>query len=260
MRAVLRLGMLVIFAVIIVPIAAVVKIILPWYWWVLPPFVHRIVCRILGITITCKGQRLKGQPVLFVSNHISWKDIIILGAVIKKASFVSKAEVGSIGFVKKIVDLQKTIYVKRERRTDALKQSSEMTTRIQDGDSLILFPEGTTTRGIHVGPFKSTLFSVAEMILKGGQPSVTIQPITINFTHIDKLPIQMCERVKVGWIGEESFWPHFMYALRRKSTHVSVEFHRPLRCKDQIDRKILAKTCEDIIRQGLSASHRQLLL
>lgn len=257
MLAFSRLLLLAVYVLTFLPVLFLVRLLLPWFWWVLPPVFHRGVCKIMGIRITVIGTPAPNDSVLFISNHISWKDIIILGSVIKKASFIAKSEVGSIGLVRMIVNLQKTIYVRRERRSEAKKQSEEMAGRIHAGDNLILFPEGTTTRGVHVNSFKSTLFAVAEMIIRGGEETVTVQPLTLSYTHANNLPILRSQRIRVGWIGDEDFWPHFRYALNRRSTYVTVDFHDPITNDHTINRKKLAAECEAIIREGLSKSHRK---
>lgn len=256
LRAYTRLGLLAIWTLLVVPPAFVVKFLIPPIWWVIPRFYHAGIVRILGIKIVIKGKPVQNKAVLFVSNHISWKDIPILGGTLKRASFISKSEVGGSFFARQMAGLQKTIYVRRNRRTEAKKQSEEMAERIKAGDGLILFPEGTTTRGVHVNKFKSTLFSVAEMMIKAGHQDVIIQPITLSFTHANNLAVLRAQRIKIGWVGTEDFWPHFKHALVRRSTRVTLEYHDPIVCDEHLNRKALAQHCEEVIREGLSRAHR----
>lgn len=253
--SIVRLISLLVWLILILPFAFVGRYLLPWVWWFIPRICHKGLCAILGLKVDAKGMPSHDQSVLYVSNHISWKDILVLGAVIPKASFVSKAEVGSNFIVRQVVNLQKTIYVQRSKRSESKKQSLEMVERIHNGDSLILFPEGTTTRGVQVAPFKSTLFSVAEMIVRS-EKNVTIQPITLSYTHVNNLAVLRSQRIRIGWIGDEGFWAHFKYALARRKTRVTVDFHSPITCDETMNRKKLALECEQVVREGLAVSHR----
>ncbi|WND04153.1 lysophospholipid acyltransferase family protein [Temperatibacter marinus] len=256
LRGYFRLFLLLFVVVITVPLAFVFRFLLPWFWWIIPNWFHRSICSVLGLTIDVSGQPLRGRGAIYVSNHISWKDIFILGAVVKHASFVSKAEVGSNPVMKSVVDLQKTIYVRRDKRSDSKRQSEEMAQRISNGDRLIFFPEGTTTRGVHVQRFKSTLFAVVEMILSRQDGDLPVQPITLSFTHANNLAVLRAKRTHIGWIGEVGFWSHFKLALNRVSTRVRVDFHEPIFCEKGVCRKELAQQCEAVIAEGLSQTHR----
>ena len=128
----------------------------------LPLGYHRLMCRVLGIRPRRSRHELSThRPTLFVANHTSYLDIEIMGAAIE-GSFVAKAEVARWPIFGWLAKLQRTIFVERADRAGAARQRDEIRRRLDEGDNLILFPEGTSGDGIHVLPFKSTLFAAAE--------------------------------------------------------------------------------------------------
>jgi len=118
-----------------------------------PKFFHRRLARILGFNIRVVGQRRRGAT-LFVANHLSYIDIVILGACFR-GSFISKAEVRQWPIFGWLAILQRTVFIRRERAA-ARKQAEEINARLEAGDSLMLFPEGTSSDGNGVLPFKSS--------------------------------------------------------------------------------------------------------
>ncbi len=212
----------------------------------LPRLFHRGLCRALGIEIGSTGQEAKG-PVLFIVNHLSWSDIPVLGSQIL-ASFVAKAEVEKMGFVGPMADLQRTIYVERERKSRAVEQRNEIAERLLAGHSVILFPEGTSTEGNAVLPFKSSLFSVVD----GPELShVRIQPITLSYTHLNGLPLLRAQRHQVSWIGDMDFGPHAWSFMGLGRVRALIQYHTAVERGDFANRKELARHCEDVIAKGL---------
>src|SRR3546814_10571195 len=118
-----------------------------------------LTCRLLGIEIERHGQPSDRHPTLYVANHVSYLDIEVLGALLK-ASFVAKAEVATWPFFAWLARLQETVFVERRVR-HAAQHRDEMARRLDAGDDLILFPEGTSGDGTAVLSFKSALFSAA---------------------------------------------------------------------------------------------------
>ena len=108
----------------------------------LPLWYHKQCCRILGFRIERTGTQSAANPTLYVANHSSYFDIMVLGSMIP-GSFVAKAEVAQWPFFGWLAKLQRTIFVDRRGRK-SVDQRDEMTERLRAGDDLILFPEGTS--------------------------------------------------------------------------------------------------------------------
>src|SRR5690606_10062293 len=132
-----------------------------------PHWYHRQVCRLIGVRLTIEGRVAADRPVLLISNHTSWLDIPVLSAV-APVSFVAKKEVGRWPFVSSLARLQRTVFVDRERRSAVGETTGEIMARLADGDTIVLFAEGTSSDGNRVLPFKTSLFAAAKPTAKAG--------------------------------------------------------------------------------------------
>ncbi len=214
----------------------------------LPMLYHRGVAWIIGMRIEIQGEASPDRPTLFVANHASWLDITVIDALLK-GSFVAKQEVASWPFFGLLAKLQQTVFVERERQR-ALQQRDAMVGRLQAGQNLVLFPEGTSGDGNHVLPFKSGLFAAAEEDI-GGRP-VTVQPVTIAYVGLNGMPMGRKDRPTFAWYGEMALLPHLWGVLRAGPATVAVEFHAPVTIASFDSRKDLAAHCRDAIAAGLS--------
>lgn len=211
-----------------------------------------VVTRILSFHVVRKGvATATGKPVLFVVNHASYLDIIVLGSLLQ-ANFVAKSEVAGwpiFGFLSRIAQ---TVFVDRKRgATD--KERDQLSTRLAAGDSLILFPEGTSNDGNRVLPFKSSLFAVAQMAAKDGI-AMPVQPISVAYTRLDGHPMCRAFRPFYAWYGDMTLAGHLFALLGLGELTVEVVFHPPVTIADCGDRKGLANHCHDVISRALVAS------
>lgn len=223
-------------------------------WWPVAGLWHRTVARILGLKVNIIGEKRAQGATLFAANHISWKDIVVLGGHLKGASFIAKSEVEGWGFLGTMCGLQKTIFVNRTRRSDSARQRDELTERVRMGHSLILFPEGTNTHGVHVDTFKSSLFSVAEQVHADGAP-LTIQPVTLSYSERNGIPLTRSAKSRVAWLGDVELFDHLRLILSGGRLQVNVEFHPPVTLNMLETRKELASYCHTKIRAGLERMH-----
>lgn len=217
----------------------------------LPLFYHRLCVRILGFQIRTHGERAAKGPVLFACNHTSYSDISILGALLP-ASFVAKAEVASWPLFGGLAKLQRTVFVDR-RPAKATVQRDEMVRRLEEGDNLILFPEGTSSDGNAVLPFKSALFSVAQ-IEPNGEP-LQVQPVSIAYTRLDGMPVGRALRPYFAWYGDMTLAPHFWEVAGMGHATVDVVFHPPVTIREYETRKRLAEHCFEVVAGGVSVAN-----
>lgn len=205
-------------------------------------FVNKFLARIFRLKIKVNGTPSKDHPVLFVSNHISYTDILVLGAALP-AKFVSKVEVSGWPVIGQIAKLTGTLFIDRKKSAagNHLQQIEEAL--FEHKKNLIIFPEGTTGDGRGVLPFKSSLFKIAENLPE--HEKLTIQPVTIEYTHINGLPVQANERKKIAWVGDASFGPHFKQFVNLGMIRVSVTIHPPL--PNLKDRKLLAAEAQKVV-------------
>ena len=217
----------------------------------IPRLYHAGLCRILGIGIKVVGMPIAHQPTLFVANHSSWLDILILGSLVD-GSFVAKAEVALWPGVGVLARLQRTEFVERTRRM-AREHMGQLQQRLKGGARLMIFPEGTSTDGSYVLPFKSALFSAVERAPQSVKP--VVQPITVAYMRIDgHLPDQRT-RPFVAWYGDMDFLPHLWGVFQLGGIGVEVTFHEPAPDSCAGSRKALAAHCEGVIK----AEHARLL-
>ena len=107
------------------------------------------------------GSVAREHGVLLISNHVSWLDITVLSAV-APVSFVAKQEVASWPFVKWLAKLQRSVFVDRTRRSEVTDKANEILSRLEAGDHVVLFAEGTSSDGNSVVPFKTPLFAAVK--------------------------------------------------------------------------------------------------
>lgn len=217
----------------------------------LPLFYHRLCTRILGFQICVHGEMMREGPVLFACNHTSYTDIAVLGALLP-ASFVAKEEVAGWPLFGLLAKLQRTVFVAR-RGARAAEQRDEMIRRLEAGDNLILFPEGTSSDGNAVLPFKSALFSVAEVRPRGA--ALCVQPVSIAYTRLDGMPIGRALRPYFAWYGDMTLAPHFWEVAGLGHATVDVIFHAPVTIDQYKNRRALAKHCFDVVACGVSAAN-----
>ena len=142
--------------------------------------------KIIGIELVVRGERCPDRPVLFVANHASYLDVVVIGALVR-AAFVAKMEVQQWPGIGLMARLGRTVFVERRPRRSK-EQKDEMIGRLTSvGESLILFPEGTSNDGNRVLPFKSALLSVAEARLADGRP-LPVQPVSVAYTRLGGFP------------------------------------------------------------------------
>jgi 1-acyl-sn-glycerol-3-phosphate acyltransferase len=206
--------------------------------------------RICGFRIERVGKPRRQAPTLYVANHCSYFDIMVLGSLLD-ATFVAKKEVGQwpgIGFLARLAG---TVFVERRAR-HSRTQRDEMKARLDgEAQSLILFPEGTSSDGMSVLPFKSALFSVAE----AGGAALPVQPISLAYTSLDKLPMGRNWRSFFAWYGDMELADHIWMALGLGRATVTVVFHPPVSMESLPSRKALADHCFTTVRHGVTLAN-----
>lgn len=210
-------------------------------------FVCRNAFRILGIGFRTTGA-LMAERGAVVANHASWLDIFSLNAR-KRIYFVSKAEVAKWPGIGWLARATGTVFIERDRKK-AKEQTAVFEARLKAGHKLLFFPEGTSTDGLRVLPFKSTLF--AAFFTQELHDFMYVQPVSVIY-HAPK-----GESVRYyGWWGDMEFGPHLLKTLAaRRQGAVELIYHPPARVRDFADRKALAAHCEQTVRQGHMAALR----
>ncbi len=222
----------------------------------LPNRYSRFLCRLFGLNIIVVGQPVQDRGVLMVANHTSYLDIIVLGGS-TPVSFVAKSEVNSWPFFGLMARLYETVFVERSRRSQAGVARDQIRERLQEGDALVLFPEGTSNDGNRVLPFKSALMGSTEAVVgtdaQGRSEHVPVQPVSLAYTGYYGMPMGRENRPLFAWYGDMELVPHLWEAVTAGPIDVVVEFHPPMSIDDMGGRKPLAAKAEAVVREGQAA-------
>ena len=151
---------------------------------------------IVGVELIVIGAPPSAGPVLFVANHISWLDILVMHAS-HYCRFVSKADIKRWPFVGTLADGAGTLYIERESRRDAHRVVQQMAERLRAGEVLAVFPEGTTGDGVRLKPFHANLVQAAI------EANVPVQPVALKFQDAQTGAISFAPRYvdddTLGW-------------------------------------------------------------
>lgn len=179
-----------------------------------------------------------------VANHSSWLDIFALNAR-KRVYFVSKAEVAKWPGIGWLARATGTVFIERNRKK-AREQTLLFQERLSAGHKLVFFPEGTSTDGIRVLPFKTTLF--AAFFTDELREFMYVQPVSVIY----HAPVGQPNRF-YGWWGDMDFGPHLLKTLgARRQGWVELIYHIPAKVSDFENRKALAAHCEEAVRHAHS--------
>jgi 1-acyl-sn-glycerol-3-phosphate acyltransferase len=171
----------------------------------------RWVSRILHLEPVVSGS-LPG-PGLLVANHLGYADVLALGSVLSHPAFVAKREVRSWPVVGWLVAMAGTVFVDRENPRRLAQSLAEIDRLVAAGLTVVVFPEGTTTDGSQVLPFRSSLLAVAAEL------ACPVTPVAIRYIGADGRPNR-----SLAYIGEDVFAPHLAAALAAEPTRVHLAF------------------------------------
>ncbi|MFZ5746445.1 MAG: lysophospholipid acyltransferase family protein [Pseudomonadota bacterium] len=220
----LRAAMLVLALLIAVPLHYLFRLLhLPSPW---PRFFLGWAARISGARVKRVGVPLR-RDVFYISNHIGWIDILAIAGA-SGSAFVAKAEIRDAPVVGWLAGLNRTVFVTREDRFGVAEQINRLREAFQDNWAVTVFPEGTTTDGVSLLPFKSPLLKV----LEPPPPGVLVQPILLVYDARGR---------ELAWIGDESGKDNAVRVLaNRGSFTVRVVFLDPFDPHDFPGRKAIA--------------------
>jgi 1-acyl-sn-glycerol-3-phosphate acyltransferase len=241
-RAIRRIITALIWTLIAIPIQAVLMLLPGQAKISFGCFYHRVFCWLIGLKVQVVGKVSDKPATLFLPNHSSWLDILVLGSVLR-ASFVSKSEVGQWPVVGIIAKLGRTVFVSRRRSSTVLREADTMRERLQAGDSLILFAEGTSNDGTRVLPFRSAFLAAAA-------DAKAVQPISLVYDRLGGLPACRRDRPLFAWYGDMDIASHFWRIARRSGARATVLLHQPADPATMADRKVLTAAVSDVVAAG----------
>lgn len=198
---------------------------------------------IAGVQIIPEGHRPTG-PVFLIANHVSWIDIPAISWITGSA-FVGHDRLAAMPLLKWLCKMNDTVFVARHDRTTVADQVQQVRHAMDDMHVLTIFPEGTTSDGTGLLPFKSALLSAFEPLPAG----VAIQPVLLNYGT---------EATDIAWVGEEHGLDNFLRILaRREPVVVRVKFLPPLQSAALKNRKTIAQAAREAVLRELTAIRTQ---
>ncbi len=203
-------------------------------WWL------RRLCATLNMDVHLHGQPSNDPRALWISNHVSWMDIPVLGGV-RSLNFLSKAEVAQWPLIGALASAAGTLFIQRGSG-DADRVKDQIVEEINANRRVLFFPEGTTTDGFAVNRFFAKLFSA------GVETDCLIQPMVICYHHESGL------HPFAPFIGNDEFVPHLLNMLSGDRIAVEVSF-LPAEKPQGRDNHELAKHFESIMGSALKSLH-----
>jgi 1-acyl-sn-glycerol-3-phosphate acyltransferase len=226
-------------------------------WGFISANYYRVLVALLRIRVRVVGTPVRDRAVLFVANHVSWADILVIGSILPVA-FVAKREVRGWPLVGVTARLQHTVFVDRARRHQTAAAVGEIVERLRGGIPVVLFAEGTSSDGNRVLPFRSALLGAVEhAAAAGGIPGgILIQPMSIGYTALHGIPMGRQHRPLVAWYGDLDFVPHVRDFIARGAVDAVVTYGAPVALETGFDRKALTRRLETTVRGSMAAALR----
>ncbi len=193
---------------------------------------------VAGISLRRHGKRVPGA--LLLSNHVSWLDITTLSHAANSA-FIAHDGLAQFKFLKWLCSMNDTVFIARHIRSDVSRQADQIRAAMDHGGTLTLFPEGTTSDGTDILPFKSSLLGALEPLPEGG----VVQPVALVYA----------DAPEVSWVGEEPGLDNFKRILARLAPiHVDVHFLPPIAGDDLANRKTITAAAQDAVARVVGAA------
>lgn len=203
----------------------------------MPRLVLRLVARIIGARVRVVGEPLR-RDVFLLANHLSWLDIPALAGATGTA-FVAKAEVAQVPVVGWLARLNRTVFVQREARLGVAAQINALREALADNHAVAVFPEGTTTDGLSLLPFKTAMLKV----LEPPPPGIMVQPVLLDYGPLGPF---------IGWVGDEPGLANVLRVLARPGSFpLTIRFLEPFSPEGHAGRKAIAAVARERIEAAL---------
>ncbi len=198
-------------------------------------------CRLALRTMNINVEPVGLDPHLFhkrnyliISNHLSYLDIMCLASV-QPCMFVTSVDMGEVFFLGTMAELGGSLFIERRHRGQLDRDLTSMTEALKNGFNVVLYPEGTSTNGDTVMPFKKSLMMAAV------EAGVDVLPMALKYTEINGSPFSAENRDKVCWYGDMSFAPHLAGVLKLKSAVAQLRFQKPIHITKNTTRHQMAE-------------------
>jgi 1-acyl-sn-glycerol-3-phosphate acyltransferase len=229
MLVALRLVLMAALLIVCAPLHLVWRLVGAGRWW--PRVFLASVGAVAGLHLRIEGRPEKGA--LLIANHVSWLDIPALSHATGSA-FVAHDGLAAFPFLKWLCEMNDTVFIARHDRASIAVQVQQVRDAMAARGTLTLFPEGTTSDGTELLPFKSSLLSATEPL----PPGARIQPVLLAYD----------DAAGIAWVGEEHGLDNFLRILARlRPIGVTLWFQAPLEGAALADRKAISAAARSIL-------------
>ena len=217
----------------------------------------RAVCALLGVRINVVGAPPQHHAVLILANHVSWLDILAITATVP-VIFVAKSEVRRWPLIGWVARARGTVFVERDRRQRTPEANADIAGHLAEGQSIVLFAEGTSSDGNRVLPFRSALVGALRAALAQVEAGrrIAVQPLSVGYTGLLGLPMGRQHRPIVAWYGDRDLLPHLREFLRRGAVDVTLSWGEPVEFEGGAERKTVVRSLEAVVRALTAAALR----
>jgi 1-acyl-sn-glycerol-3-phosphate acyltransferase len=203
-----------------------------WRRDLLPPPFLAAVGWLCGLRVRTVGKPAQA-PVLFLANHLSWLDILALAGMTRSV-FAGKSDLAGHPFLRWLCDQNDTLFLQRDRRQTVAQQVEEVRAALASRP-LTIFPEGTTSGGAALLPFKSSLLSAGEAA------HVTVQPVALDYE----------DAAEIAWGDEAGLSNVWTILARKRPVRLTIRFLEPLTGDAATQRKPMAAAAQANIAAAL---------
>jgi 1-acyl-sn-glycerol-3-phosphate acyltransferase len=203
-------------------------------------FFCRLALRLMNFRIRTINAPSADQSFLLVGNHQGMLDILVLSAFHPTLfiTSVDMRETPGLGF---LTEMGGCLYVERRSRQHILREIGQIREALQQKFSVTLYPEGTSTNGERVLPFKKSLLTAA------AGTGVPILPVVINYRRVNDEPMSHKWRDYVCWYGDQTFFPALMRIFSIRSVDVDLEFCQEVDVHSEEERRHVASHLYEVI-------------
>ncbi len=201
-----------------------------------------VLLKILNIRIELAASDQPEHGGLIVSNHVSWLDVFVLNAIVPMR-FVAKSEVRRWLAIGWLCTRAQTLFIERGKARSAARVNACMSELLRGGESLAVFPEGTTTDGSALAPFHASLLQPAI------DANATVYPLALRYQDEHG-----AHSMAAAYIGDQSFGASLWRILHTPALHVHVAATPPLQARG-MDRRCLAQAAQQHIGTALECLH-----
>ena len=200
----------------------------------------RLLLRVMGFELVINGKENLPSNSLVIANHMSYLDVLALKTVYPSI-FLTSIEIQESKFLGDLCKSAGCLFVERRSIWNLKNEVTEISKTLQHGYNVTIFPEGTTTDGSTILPFRSSLLEAAKVA------KVPVTTAVISYNNVNGDTFGPSNKDIVCWYSEMKFFPHLFKLCSLKSLTISIDLLPPANLTQEKCRKALAKTSQNEI-------------